>query len=930
MIYLQFDAQLLIEDDRIDYGLSNIFLVESASGDVVLHAISTGAQTMVSWSVGQSGSLPSPNGVETFDNTELAGLDPLFFEGPSDSLFVAGAGETWLMEVQTGSSGNLSDLTDIDLGTGPWISAASFSDGFIAVGSLSDGFTIFDSTSQNGWAHIAQQNDSPDLYCGKIDLIHSINVNGQNILVTGSSTEGGLSTFHFDGTSLSLGTNIGTQDGTGLLYPADLTSVSLGGTDYLLVASANGSSGVISVFSVNPDGTIATEDQVSDSLASRFGSVQSISATEFNGGALVVCGGGDDGLSLFALNEEGILTHLDAFADTIESGLTNVSEIQLVISGDTLQIFVTSQADPGITIMSVDLGTLGVIGGTANTNGQIEGTALDDVLYGTGLAETFIGSQGSDLYVVTSNVTGQDTITGFDITGDRIDLSNWNSVYSVNSLTITPTRTGAIISFGTEQLIIESLNGDPLTRTDLESLIHFDVTRLPDATGEEKSGSAQNDLIEGSSFQDTLSGAEGNDTLFGYSGDDFFFQDDGDDTLFGGDGQDQMILSDDIQDVILIAINGSTVTLASATGTDVIDGIEHFVFADGELTFEDLHTLSTGEDGLSFVGTDGTNTVVGTKFADTLDGVAGHDSIWGGQGDDNLSGGAGKDVLSGGNGSDILAGGTGDDVLEGGNGNDTISGQAGDDWIDGGKKGDVIYGGDGADELFGDGGKDLIFGGSGSNFISGGKKGDTLYGGDSDDTLTGDNGKDEIYGSEGADWIDGGTKKDFLYGGDGADTLLGDGGKDRIFGGDGSDAASGGRKRDKIYGEAGDDTLDGNGGDDDIFGGDGNDVISGGLGNDTLWGGLGDDILTGNGGGDTFIFEAGDGNDIFTDFKLGLDVVHLVGGVFADFQTVQELVDTYGTLSEGQVVLDFGNAGSLTFDNLSDINSIVFDITIDY
>lgn len=62
MIYLQYHAQLLIEDDRIDYGLSNFFLAETVTGDIVLYAISTNAQTMVSWSVGQSGSLPTQNG----------------------------------------------------------------------------------------------------------------------------------------------------------------------------------------------------------------------------------------------------------------------------------------------------------------------------------------------------------------------------------------------------------------------------------------------------------------------------------------------------------------------------------------------------------------------------------------------------------------------------------------------------------------------------------------------------------------------------------------------------------------------------------------------------------------------------------------------------------------------------------------------------
>ena len=113
------------------------------------------------------------------------------------------------------------------------------------------------------------------------------------------------------------------------------------------------------------------------------------------------------------------------------------------------------------------------------------------------------------------------------------------------------------------------------------------------------------------------------------------------------------------------------------------------------------------------------------------------------------------------------------------------------------------------------------------------------------------------------------------------------------------------------------------------MGGEGSNFISGGLGNDVLSGGLCDDALTGNKGGDTFIFEAGDGHDIFTDFKPGLDVVHFIRDVFADFQTGQESLNAYETLLDGEVVLDFGNAGSITFHKLNDIHSIVFDITID-
>lgn len=64
--------------------------------------------------------------------------------------------------------------------------------------------------------------------------------------------------------------------------------------------------------------------------------------------------------------------------------------------------------------------------------------------------------------------------------------------------------------------------------------------------------------------------------------------------------------------------------------------------------------------------------------------------------------------------------------------------------------------------------------------------------------------------------------------------------------------------KDVIYGLKGDDMLNGMGGNDKLFGDTGNDHLNGGTGNDALSGGL---------GVDTFVFAAGDGQDVITDFK---------------------------------------------------------------
>ena len=136
-----------------------------------------------------------------------------------------------------------------------------------------------------------------------------------------------------------------------------------------------------------------------------------------------------------------------------------------------------------------------------------------------------------------------------------------------------------------------------------------------------------------------------------------------------------------------------------------------------------------------------------------------------------------------------------------------------------------------------------------------------------DDSIDGGNSNDAILGLAGDDILDGGNGNDVLDGGGGDDTLTGGNGNDMLFGSFGDDALMGGNGEDSLDGGAGDDTLTGGNGNDTVNGGAGDDTLTGGNGNDTMNGGAGDDTLTGGNGPDLFVFNAGFGDDVITDFK---------------------------------------------------------------
>ena len=218
---------------------------------------------------------------------------------------------------------------------------------------------------------------------------------------------------------------------------------------------------------------------------------------------------------------------------------------------------------------------------------------------------------------------------------------------------------------------------------------------------------------------------------------------------------------------------------------------------------------------------------------EALGGTAADDKVVGGALDDNINGGGGNDTIVGGAGNDMLGGGTGNDLIVGGDGNDTIWGE------------------DGNDNLGGNAGNDIIIGGAGNDIIGGDDGNDAINAGDGNDT---------VFGGAGDDQIGAGAGDDVVVGGDGNDTIWGEDGNDSINGGIGNDIILGGAGDDQIGGATGNDNLQGGAGNDTLWGEDGDDVLTGDAGND---------ILIGGAGNDTFVFAAGDGKDIVTDFVAG-------------------------------------------------------------
>lgn len=580
--------------------------------------------------------------------------------------------------------------------------------------------------------------DDEEAYlAGPVALAGLHTVSGRNMVFAASHQEAGISAFEVTAEGgLIRRASLGIEEGGTFFRPTLLETVTLAGRDLLLAGSFN--AGAISVLEVTGSGGLSLLDNTLDDRQTRFGGLSVMKTLTHEGQVYVVAGGADDGLSLLQLLPNGQLVHLDTVSDSRTLGLKTPNAVALTVFDGALHVVATSEREAGLSLLSVPLlPGRQVVTGTGGAD-ELGIGPEGGLIWDGGGADTLIAGAGADLFVLMQD-GAPDEIRGFAPGQDRVDLSDWDGLYSTLQIGLETLSDGARITYGAEVLTLRTATGGPIGWREILATDMLGIIRIapPEFLITQTEGP---DSLLGGDGNDTIHGGGGGDVITGMGGDDRLWGEAGSDILRGGPGRDTMI---------------------GGTGAD------------------------------SLYGGDGDDSLEGLSSIDLLFGEAGNDTISGGTGADTLYGGAGHDRLLGNTGVDLIYGGDGDDWISPGNGVDVVYGEGGNDTVIGRTGWDTLFGGDGDDSLLGSEGQDDLHGEAGNDTLSGGFGFDFLYGGD---------GRDELFGNLGSDVLEGGSGNDSLYGASGNDTLRGGPGDDVIFGAQGLDVIEGGPGNDTIRG----------------------------------------------------------------------------------------------------------------------------------
>ncbi|RLK07496.1 dockerin type I domain-containing protein [Ruegeria conchae] len=478
---LQFESVVATGTAALDSGIGDTAL-KTFNGETYLYSITGPGGGIVSW---QLGSEVSPQEIDQ----QYFDASISYQVGRSGIPIQLASGDQLILDVDTATGLIGYDLNpDGSIGSIRETNTLSGGGDISAATQLTVGTNEILTLAQTDTGQLATYHINVDgtlnvinSVAGSADELRALQVGSKHFVMAIDAASSSIQPYLVDQNSGVLSAVDGNTSiqSLGISAPNAIEVVQAYGKSWVVVAGSQSNS--IGVMELGDDGQLRPTNHVLDTLHTRFESVQDLSVIEVEGRVFVLAGGGDDGVTLFTMTPDGQLIHMDSLADTLETGLQNVESLSIAHVGDELQVFATSQTDPGITHLSVSVADLGIV---SQGFGSVTGTAQDDLLSGgildstlnggaggdiliTGTSSTIMtGGAGADVFVIRQS-SGPTVISDFQAGTDRLDLSHYPFLRTPAQLDFTSTATGARITYLEETIDLISDSNTPLTSTQM-------------------------------------------------------------------------------------------------------------------------------------------------------------------------------------------------------------------------------------------------------------------------------------------------------------------------------------------------------------------------------------------------------------------------------------------------------------------------------
>jgi 6-phosphogluconolactonase (cycloisomerase 2 family) len=444
--------------------------------------------------------------------------------GGKNLLFVAGNGDDGVTTFQITKSGRLKKVQALDDVANPAfeldgaydfatvnVGKKSF---LLATGQDDDGISSFEIRKTNGRLINRDNVDDTEHAALKLDgaagaVTAKVGTSTFVVVAGPGAGENGLSVFRLNKKGILTNTHNVFDGGALELFAAtDLAKATIDGTTYIFVAGLADDG--VSVFSLGADGTLSNTDNVDDAADVDFlldGVTALTTAVVGTRTFLFTAGFGDNGVSVFEVAVNGMLTNVDNVPDNGTLNLANADAVATIKIAGITYLFAGGFLDSGFStfVVAAD-GTLINVDNVDDTDEpNFELTALG------GLHAAKVGNK----FLLFASGRQDDGVSVFKINPEGLGISGTAGNDIINATNAPP--------------------GEP----------------LPSGLG---------DFISGGLGDDVLSGLGGRDTLFG--GDDK-------DTLTGGKGGDRFVFT--LPTESAVGINRDVVTDFRHTQHDKID-----------------------------------------------------------------------------------------------------------------------------------------------------------------------------------------------------------------------------------------------------------------------------------------------------------------------------------------------------------------------